>query len=100
MFSKLLINVTNAQTPTLTNPLGAGTTIPVLLDRIMTGAIPILGTLAGLMVLVGAGQMLLSSGNPEKFAKGGKTVLYAAIGFTVVLMAKGITAIIKNVLTV
>jgi hypothetical protein len=53
-----------------------------------------------IFVVVGAFQMLFSSGNPEKFATGQKTILYAVIGLVVILIANGIVAIVKSILTV
>jgi hypothetical protein len=55
--------------------------------------------LATIMVLVGAFQMMTSAGDPEKFSQGRKTLIYAAIGFAVAILASGITSLITNVLT-
>jgi hypothetical protein len=55
--------------------------------------------LATIMVLVGAFQMMTSAGDPEKFTQGRKTLIYAAIGFAVAILASGITSLIKNVIT-
>ena len=84
----------------LDNPLGAGTTPTVLLDKIFTNGLDLLAVLMPILVIVGAFQMMFSSGDPEAFAKGKKTILYAAIGFALVISAKGLTAIIKSILTV
>jgi hypothetical protein len=55
--------------------------------------------LCGIMVLVGAFQMMTSAGDPEKFSQGKKTLTYAAIGFAITLIAGGVTSIIKSVIT-
>lgn len=60
----------------------------------------IVSPLCAIMVLVGAFQMITSSGNPEKFSQGRKTILYAAIGFVVALIAGGITSFIKSLFNV
>ena len=52
--------------------------------------------LAVIMVLVGAFQLITSSGNPEKVSKGRKTIMWAAIGFVLALIAGGIVNIIQN----
>ncbi len=52
-----------------------------------------------IMVLVGAFQMMTSSGDPEKFTQGRKTLTYAAIGFAIAILASGITSLINNILT-
>ena len=52
--------------------------------------------LAVIMVLVGAFQLITSSGNPEKVSKGRKTILWAAVGFVLAILAGGIVKIIQN----
>ena len=54
--------------------------------------------LCTIMALVGAFQMMTSGGNPEKASQGRKTLMYAAIGFAVALIASGITGIIQSIL--
>jgi len=57
-------------------------------------AIPV----ATIVIIYGAFQMLTASGDPEKFKKGEKTLLYAAIGFGVLILSVGIADLIKNIL--
>lgn len=52
-----------------------------------------------LIVLYGAFQMIFSGGNPEKFSKGQKTIMYAILGLVLILLSRAIVAIIKSVLT-
>ena len=52
--------------------------------------------LTAIMALVGGFQMITAAGSPEKFANGRKTLMYAAIGFAVVLIAGGVASIIQN----
>lgn len=81
----------------LPNPLKVQN-IADLLDRIVgflqTIAIPIVA----IMVIWGGFQMLFATGDPEKFKTGKKTIIYAAIGFAVILIAKGVTSIVKDLL--
>ena len=84
---------------TLENPLGANTTPTILLARIFDNGLLILEVLLPIVIVIGAFQMMFSMGNPEEFSKGKKTIVYAAIGFAIVLMAQGITAIIRSILT-
>jgi hypothetical protein len=56
--------------------------------------------LAVIMVLVGAFKLITSAGDPEKVSEGKKTILYAAVGFAIALLAGGIVSIIKSVLGV
>src|ERR1700722_10713948 len=62
---------------TLPNPLSCGSLGCVsgnVINFIYIIALP----LCAIMVLVGGFQIMTSSGDPEKFSKGRKTVLYAA----------------------
>lgn len=82
---------------TLPNPLGVSTFQGVtaqISNFLLVIAIP----LVAIMALVGGFQMITSVGNPEKFASGRKTLVYAIIGFAVVLLAGGIVQIIKSIL--
>jgi hypothetical protein len=53
-----------------------------------------------IMVLYGAFQILTAGGAPEKIATGRKTILYAVIGYAVVLIAAGIVAVIQDLIGV
>lgn len=78
------------------NPLGSETLdaiLPKVADSLFEISLPIVA----IMVLVGAFQMMTAAGNPEKFSSGRKTILYAAVGFAVVLLAKSVTLIIQSV---
>jgi len=79
------------------NPLGANCNnlscpLATITSFLFTIAIP----LCGIFVLVGGFQMMTAAGNPEKFSKGKKTILYAVIGFVVVLLAGSVATLIKN----
>ena len=82
---------------TLVNPLGnncSDLTCPLaaVSNFLFTIAIP----LCGIIILVGGFQMMTAAGNPEKFSKGRKTLLYAVIGFVVVLLAGSVANLIKS----
>lgn len=55
--------------------------------------------LSVIMVLVGAFQMMTSAGEPEKISQGKKTILYAAIGLAIAIVAGGITTLLKSIIT-
>jgi hypothetical protein len=88
----------NGLSITLVNPLGVSTFPQVVNNVIGFLATTIAIPLTVIFVLVGAFQMITSSGDPEKFTKGRKTLLYAAIGFAVALLATGVTSLIQNIL--
>jgi hypothetical protein len=83
---------------TLQNPLGQNCNdlscpAKAIIDFLFTVAIP----LCGIFVLVGGFQMMTAAGDPEKFSKGRKTILYAVIGFVVVLFAGSVAALIQSI---
>jgi hypothetical protein len=41
--------------------------------------------------------MITARGNPEKFSEGKKTLLYAAVGFVVVIFASSVAPLIKSI---
>jgi Type IV secretion system pilin len=87
------------QTIQLQNPLGASCnnlTCPLttVTNFLFTIAIP----LCGIIILIGGFQMMTAAGNPEKFSKGRKTLLYAVIGFVVVLLAGSVATLIRSTL--
>ncbi len=92
------VKIASAQAPlVLTNPLGSkcndlSCPVAAVTNFLFTIAIP----LTGIMVLVGGFQMMTAAGNPEKFSTGKKTILYAVIGFVVILLAGSVAAIIQN----
>jgi Type IV secretion system pilin len=83
---------------TLPNPLGNVTTLQDIATSFTNFLIAIAIPLTAIMALVGGFQMITAGGDPEKFASGRKTLMYAAIGFAVVVLAGGIVAIVKNLL--
>ena len=93
-----LIKTAYAQTGGLIDPLGgqgfAQVAASVIAFIFWDVAVP----LCTIMVLVGAFQMMTAAGDPEKFGKGRKTVLYAAVGFAVALIAGGLVSVLKQIL--
>ncbi len=69
-----------------------------LLDRISTFLIAVSIPIAGLMILWAAYQILTAGGDPAKFDRGKKTILYTIIGLVVILLSKGLVTIIKALL--
>ncbi len=80
----------------LTDPL-CGLTLPAAVQKITNLLLVIAAPIASIMVLYGGFQMMTAAGDPEKFSKGRKTLLYAAIGFLVVLLAGQVVNIIKAI---
>lgn len=81
----------------LQNPLGSSCndlSCPAqkVADFLFTIAVP----LSGIMILVGGFQMMTAAGNKENYSKGKKTLLYAVIGFVVVLLAGSVASLIQK----
>ncbi len=81
---------------TLTNPLGTDS-FKVVLDNVNSFLLVIAAPICGIMVVWGGFQMITSAGDPEKFSSGRKTLLYAAVGFVVVIFATSVVPIIQSI---
>jgi type IV secretion system pilin len=80
----------------LQNPLNT-TDATVVLGYINTFLLAIAAPICGIMVVWGGFQMITSMGDPEKFSTGKKTLLYAAIGFVVVILASSVVPLMKSI---
>ena len=81
----------------LPNPLG----VCDLLDFVnkIIGILQIVAVpIVSIMILYGAFQIITSGGQSARAQTGGKTILYAAVGFGILLLADGVVAIIKSLL--
>ena len=67
--------------------------LPKILNFIFMFATPI----CAIMVLWGGFAIMTSEGDPEKFSTGKKTLLYAVIGFVVVLLANSVATIANSI---
>jgi NAD dependent epimerase/dehydratase family enzyme len=82
---------------TLPNPISASSFTQVVAN-VTNFLLYIAVPLTAIMALVGGFQMITAGGDPEKFAAGRKTLMYAVIGFAIVILAGGVASIIKNLL--
>ena len=97
MVARVALADGQTQTITLTDPLGGKETFTSVATAVAGFLFwDIAMPLATIMILVGAFQLITSAGNPEKVSQGRKTIMYAAIGFILALIAGGITDIIKG----
>ena len=83
----------------LENPLTA-TTVTDLIDRIINFIWFLAIVFAPIMFLIGGFTFLTSGGDPQKVSKGKNIMIYAAVGLAIVLVAKGIIALLKDILGV
>ena len=81
------------------NPLGATCkSAECILYNLLDIASTIMLIIMPFIILWGAYQIMTAGGDPKKFQTGGKTILYAVIGFIIALMAKNIVSILVDAL--
>lgn len=80
---------------TIENPIKYNTVTEVV-DAIITFIMIVSFPLLTGAVLYGGFLMIAAAGDPAKFHKGWQTIVYAIVGFIVVLLAKGIVMAIQN----
>jgi Type IV secretion system pilin len=95
---------TGSNSITLINPLACGSSsdpgLVCIANAIWTALFTISIPIVSVMVIVGAFQILTAAGNPEKVTKGRNTIIYAAVGFAIILLAGAVVTIIQNILGV
>ena len=81
----------------LPNPLEWDTieeVIEGIIDFIFWAAVAI----APLMIIITGAYFLTSGGNPEKVRKAKDIILWTVVGLTIVLLAKGIISVVKQII--
>jgi len=79
----------------LPNPLGS-TSITDILTAVWTYLFYISIPIVAIMVIIGAFQLMFAGGNEEKVSTAKKTILYAVIGFAIVLLAGSVVPILNQ----
>jgi len=79
----------------LPDPLGGGTIID-LLRKIVDWLQKIANPIAAIMIIYGAYQILFAGGEAEKVKTGRNTIIYAAVGYGIILIGWGLTSIISE----
>ena len=79
------------------NPLGT-TDITTLLKKIISYLIMIGAPILAIMVIYGGYLILTAGDDPEKVKGGKNTILYATIGYIIIISSYGIIYIVKEVL--
>jgi hypothetical protein len=69
-----------------------------IIDRVTKFLIAIAVPITAIMVIWGAFQILTAADNPEQFRKGRTTIVYAAMGFGIVLLSQGVVSIVKQLI--
>ena len=100
--TQICLSTCDGTTPTngevcLPNPLGTGNPTPqILLGKIISNILGVVGSLALVMFIYGGVTWMLSAGNQERVTKGKQILIWATIGIVVIFTAY---ALVKFVLT-
>lgn len=92
--------VTTGGSSYFANPLGDRATIYTIIQRIIKYLIMIGAPILAIMVIYGGYLILTAGDDPEKVKGGKNTILYAAIGYIIILSSYGVIFIINEVLGV
>ena len=84
---------------TIENPVAAGK-LEDLIGKIVDFIFSVSLLVVPLMIIVGAFYFVTAAGNPSQIETGKRLVLYALIGFIIILLAKGLVAVIGDILGV
>ncbi len=74
------------------------TTFGSLIDAIINFIFNIAIVVVPLMVIIGAFNLLTAAGDPKKITTGKNIITYTLIGFAIILLAKGVIAMIEEVI--
>lgn len=81
----------------LDDPLGVST-IGEVIERIIGYLVIVGAPIMVIMVLIAGFQIMSAGGNSEQINKGKNTILYAVIGYGIILLAQGLVFIIEQLL--
>jgi hypothetical protein len=84
-------------TVTIPNPLGA-TSFSALIDNIVTYLIEIASIILPIVIIYAAYLLMTAGGEMDKVIMGRKTITWAIVGYILILISKGITMIVANIL--
>lgn len=71
----------------LTNPLGEGTTLQLLIGRVISAVLGVVGSIALLMFIYGGFLWLTSAGAEQKITQGKQIITWATIGLAVIFLS-------------
>ncbi len=75
-----------------------GLNLATLLYRVINFGIAVGAPIAVILVIWGAFRIMFARGNPSEIVNGGKTILYAAVGYGIIILAWGILSLVESVL--
>ncbi len=83
---------------TIPNPINGVNNLSTLLDKLINFLLVLAPIIVTLVVLLAAFKIIQGGSDPAARKEGKDMIFWAVIGYAIVLMAKGIALIIKNVL--
>ena len=81
------------------SPLGNYANFQDILNRVIDGLLILATPVVVIMILWAGYQFIVSGGSPDKITKARQTILWAAVGYGILLLARGITFIVQQLLT-
>lgn len=75
------------------------TTLEEIIERLVDLIFTVSIVLVPLMIVLAAFSLVTSAGNPEKIVQAKKIITWSLIGFLIILLSKGIIAMIKQLFT-
>jgi hypothetical protein len=80
------------------SPLGNYGNFQEVLGRVINGLVILANPVVVIMILWAGYQFIVSGGSPDKVTKARQTILWTVVGYGILLLASGITAIIQQLL--
>jgi len=77
---------------------GASQNLDEVIEKILSWLFPIALVVAVLMILIGAFMLVTGGASPDMVNKGKKTIIYALIGLSIVIISKGILELVRVIL--
>jgi len=81
----------------ITNPLNA-TSFDAIINNVINFIFGLAVLLAPLMILIGGALFITSGGNISQVEQAKRMILWTIVGFTIILLSKGVLGIIKQLL--
>lgn len=100
LFFVIVSNIAVGAVVDIPNPLGSGgKDVPTLIGTIARWLLEIGATISTIVILWAAVLFMTSGGNKDRVTMARKTLWYAIIGLTILLLADGMALLIQNFLS-
>lgn len=89
----------NKTSATLTNPLGKNVTLQIIIGRVISAVLGVVGSIALLMFIYGGFLWLTSAGVEQKITQGKQIITWATIGLAVIFLSYTLVGFVITGLT-